>query len=103
ECHALRGGKDVDSRTGCPSAGTLCAFDDLEGVVIVRRVVVKQRQPGDAGGEGDVSHVVRRAMTPSKFRAAFLARILRVVNQKVGAAQEFDMPLISGMIKVGAG
>ena len=69
----------------------------------MRRIVVEQRESGDAGSDSNIGHVVCRAMTPSEFRPVFLARILRVMNQKVGATQEFNMTLVSGMMKIGPG
>ena len=68
----------------------------VEFGVVVIGIVVKEKKLFDAGFHGDGEGVVHAAVSPPDVLVVFVAIVLRVENQHVGAAQELDRFLFLG-------
>ena len=74
----------------------------LEGqdrIVVVRRIVVKERKPSGSGGHRDVRRIFDRAVSPATLGSILLFAVLRVMDDEIGILQELDMPLVARMLK----
>jgi len=69
----------------------------IDGVVGVRRLMVKQRHAPRPSFDGDVGHVVGAAMSPAAARRVLLGRVLRILNEQVHAAHELDQATVATM------
>ena len=69
----------------------------VHGSVVMRRIVVEQRQAPDSGGHGQVDHILQRAVAPAHVARVLGRRVLAVVDQQVGAGDEFAVPPVARM------
>src|SRR6185437_15161936 len=80
----------LDDQPGGHPAGVLARVGEqvVHRDVVVLRLVMKQHEPGAAGGCRETHGLPRGGMSPARALLNELIRVHRVVNQRVGAGQE---------------
>ena len=73
-------------------------------LVVVVRVVVKQGKLFDPGLQGERDRIVHATVPPTKVFLVFLGIVLRIEDQQIHVAQEFDhIPVLATRARLGVG
>ena len=99
DLHPLAGGEDVERLAPAADVGARHRLHLVHHGVVVGRIVMKQHEALHAGGQGDVDGVLDAAVPPADLVAVLVARVLRVVDHEIGAAQEGDVALVARMLR----
>jgi len=74
----------------------------LEGqdrIVIVCRIVVKERKPAGSSSHRDVRSVINCAVSPAPLGSILFFTVLGVVDYEISVFQKLDVSLVTRMLK----
>ena len=93
------GGKDL--QRGAARSGAILRdhFQTSHSRVVMRGVVMKQRQAAASRGQRHVGRVLHRAVPPTDLAGVLLIAVLGVMDDEVRPLQECHMPLIARMME----
>jgi hypothetical protein len=92
---ALVRAEDIEPRPELRGERACLALDIADKCIVVAWIVVRQREPLDAGGGGDLHHVVVGAVSPGLLRRVLLGRVLGIVDHEVGIRHENSVPAVT--------
>ena len=91
---ALGGAVDLDVRRFRRQVGPDCVDLTVDGLVVPRRIVVGEGERLHPAQPRHCDHVIERAVAPADLSLVLARPVLRVVDQQIGAGEEFDMALV---------
>ena len=94
---AFGGGEHLERAGGITHALPGRRDHRVDGSVVMRRVMVEQRQAPDPRRHRQVDHVLQRAVPPAHVARVLGRRVLAVVDQQVGAGDKFTVALVPRM------